>query len=511
MSSCGQHNLTGQDSNRLRVVRMGIDTHQAIVFMRRDCHVCRAEGFNVLSRIELALNGNRVITTLAIVDNELLTADSIGLPDATLTLLGAKPGDCVAITHAPTLESMADVRAKMYGRPFSRESLHTIIRDVVAGSYGDVQLASLITVCANTSLDIDEVAYLTEAMVATSERLSWAHDCVLDKHCVGGLPGNRTTPLVVAIVAANGFCIPKTSSRAITSPAGTADTMETLAPVDLDLASMRRVVEREGGCIVWGGAVNLSPADDILIRVERVLDIDSEGQLVASVLSKKIAAGASTVLIDIPVGPTAKIRSIEKGEALADMLVTVGRRLGLAVRVHLSDGSKPVGRGIGPALEARDLLAVFQNAADAPADLRARALDLAGVLLEMGGIAKGQGRALAEHTLHSGRAWQKFQAICAAQGGLREPPTAVHQRPIVAAHDGYVRDIDSRVLSRLAKLTGAPASPAAGLYLHARVGDRLSHGEPLFTLHAATKGELAYALDYYHRHPGVFTLQEVLQ
>lgn len=510
MVSCDKK--TGQDSNRLRIVRMGIDTHhQAIVFMRRDCHVCRAEGFNALSRVELTLNGNRVIATLDIVDNELLSEDSIGVSDSTLMLLDAKPGDIVAIKHAPTLDSMTDVRAKIYGKTFSRESLQTIVRDVIAGSYSDVQLASFITVCANTNLNVDEVAYLTEAMVATGERLNWGRDCVLDKHCVGGLPGNRTTPLVVAIVAANGFCITKTSSRAITSPAGTADTMETLAPVDLDLLTMRRVVEQEGGCIVWGGAVKLSPADDILIRVERVLDIDSEGQLVASVLSKKIAAGASTVLIDIPVGPTAKIRSIEKGEVLADLLVTVGKRLGLDVSVHLSDGSVPIGRGIGPTLEAKDLLAVFQNMLDAPIDLRERALDLAGELLEMGGVAMGEGYALAAQTLQSGRAWQKFQAICAAQGGLREPPVAAHQYPIVASRDGYVRGIDSRVLSKLAKLTGAPASPAAGLYLHARVGQRLLHGEPLFTLHAETKGELAYALDYYNRHPGMFNLQEELR
>lgn len=511
MVSCDKQE--GQDSNRLRIVRMGIDTHhQAIVFMRRDCHVCRAEGFNTLSRIELSLNGSRVIATLDIVDNELLPEGTFGASDSTLQLLCAKPGDSVAIAHAPTLESMADVRAKIYGRAFSRESLHTIIHDVIDGSYSDAQLASFITVCANSNLNVDEVAYLTEAMLTTGERLSWGRDDVLDKHCVGGLPGNRTTPLVVAIVAANGFCIPKTSSRAITSPAGTADTMETLAPVDLDLLTIRHVVEQEGGCIVWGGAVKLSPADDILIRVERVLDIDSEGQLVASVLSKKIAAGASTVLIDIPVGPTAKIRNIEKAEVLAELLVTVGKRLGLSVRAHLSDGSVPIGRGIGPALEATDLIAVFQNAVDAPADLRLRALELAGELLEMGGgAANGQGYALAAKTLQSGRAWQKFQAICAAQGGLREPPVAAHQYPIVASRDGYVRSIDNRVLSKLAKLTGAPASPAAGLYLHARVGQRLLHGEPLFTLHAETKGELAYALDYYNRHLGMFNLQEELQ
>ena len=501
----------GSDINRLRVVRMGIDTHhQAIVFMRRDCHVCRAEGFNALSRVELALNGNRVIATLDIVDNALLSESCIGVSDSAWKLLGAQSGDSVTITHAPALESMAHVRAKMYGNSFSRESLRTIICDVVAGSYSDAQLASFITVCASANLNVDEVTYLTEAMVAAGERLQWGRDCVLDKHCVGGLPGNRTTPLVVAIVAANGLCIPKTSSRAITSPAGTADTMETLAPVDLDLSAMRRVVEREGGCVIWGESAKLSLADDILIRIERVLDIDGEGQLASSVLSKKIAAGATAVLIDIPIGATAKIHSLEQGQALAELLTIVGKRLGLSVRAHLSDGSVPIGRGIGPALEARDLLAIFQNTAGAPADLRERALDLAGQLLEMGGVtAVGKGYALAVQTLQSGCAWQKFQAICTAQGGLREPPIAAYQHSIVASHDGIVRSIDNRALAKLAKLTGAPASPAAGMYLHAQGGQRVCRDQPLFTLHAETRGELAYALDYYARHRDVFDLDEM--
>lgn len=285
--------------------------------------------------------------------------------------------------------------------------------------------------------------------------------------------------------------------------------MEMLAPVMLDLPTIRRVVDAEGGCVVWGGFVKLSPADDILIRVERALEIDSEGQLVASVLSKKIAAGASDVLIDIPVGPTAKVRSKAAGETLADMLESVGKRLGLNVRSHISDGTQPVGRGIGPALEAHDLLAIFQNHAAAPNDLRERALDLAGLLLEMGGAAAtGQGHLLAEQTLASGAAWKKFQAICAAQGGMRIPPVASHQHPIFALRDGYVKAIDNRVLSRIAKLAGAPAAAAAGLCVLAKIGQWVHRGDPLFVLHAETLGELAYALDYYQLHTDVFTLGE---
>jgi thymidine phosphorylase len=303
--------------------------------------------------------------------------------------------------------------------------------------------------------------------------------------------------LVVPIVAACGLRIPKTSSRAITSPAGTADAMETVAPVDLDVAAIRRVVERTGACIVWGGAVRLSPADDILIRVERPLDLDSQGQLVASVLSKKIAAGSTHVLVDVPVGPTAKVRSAAAAGELAHQLEQVGGALGLQVRVLQTDGLAPVGRGIGPALEARDVLAVLRNESAGPADLARRALLLAGELLEFGGAAPpGSGTARAADVLANGEAWRKFREICEAQGGFREPSQAPHRLPVTARRSGAVVAIDNRRLARIAKLAGAPQAPCAGLELHVRCGDFVERGQPLFTLHAESPGELAYAFEY---------------
>jgi thymidine phosphorylase len=273
--------------------------------------------------------------------------------------------------------------------------------------------------------------------------------------------------------------------------------METLAPVALDVAAMRRVVERENGCIVWGGAVRLSPADDVIITVERPLDLDSDAQLIASVLSKKVAAGATHVVIDMPVGPTAKVRSTEQADSLREQLVAVGEALGLTVRVVPGDGSQPIGRGIGPALEARDGRAVLQGSAEAPGDLRERALTLAGTVLELSGtFAEGAGRDAARGALASGAAWKKFQAICEAQGGMREPPRARFTRAVESEHAGYVSAIDNRRLARTAKLAGAPNARAAGLELHVRVGSEVAPGEPLFTVHAESPGELEYALAY---------------
>lgn len=480
---------------------MGIDTYQEpVVYLRRSSPVCQAEGFGAHSRVEVTAGDRSVIATLNVVDSELLAVGEAGLSEAAWRVLGAPAGASVQLRHPAPLESLGHVRAKAYGRRLSEGSLHAVITDVAAGRYSDLQLAAFVTACAGDRLDLRETVALTRAMVDVGDRIDWGPGRVMDKHCVGGLPGNRTTMLVVPIVAACGLRMPKTSSRAITSPAGTADAMETVAPVRLDVAQIRRVVEDTGGCIVWGGAVRLSPADDILIRVERPLDLDSQGQLVASVLSKKAAAGSTHVLIDVPVGPTAKVRSSEAARELSAQLQHVAHAIGLELRVVETDGTAPVGRGVGPALEARDVLAVLRGEPGAPADLAERALTLAGNLLEFGrAAAPGQGLAMAAAALLEGRAWAKFHAICQAQGGFREPPVAPFRQEVCAQRSGHVTAIDNRRLARIAKLAGAPTTPAAGLVLGVRVGEFVERGQPLFTLHAGSPGALGYALAYAER------------
>ena len=489
---------TQRASNVLRLRRLGIDTYQEpILFMSAECPVCRSEGWEALARVRVAHGENAIVATLNVVTSDLLAPDEAGLSELAWMAFGASEGDQVVLTHPEPVSSLSHVRAKIYGQRLDDPAFAAIVRDIAAGRYSSIHLSAFVTACAGGRLDPAETIALTRAMVGVGEQLRWPPGRIVDKHSVGGLPGNRTTMVVVPIVAAYGLTMPKTSSRAITSPSGTADAMETVAPVTLDLSAMRRVVEREGGCIIWGGAVRLSPADDIIIRVERPLDIDSEGQLVASVLSKKAAAGSTHVVIDMPVGPTAKVRTTESAKTLGALLVATGEALGLRLDVVEGDGTQPIGRGLGPALEARDVLAVLQRDAEAPADLRERALLLAGRVIELGGdLAPGTGYGSARQLLESGAAWRKFQAICDAQGGILDPPRARYSRDVTANSTGLVTSVDNRRLARVAKLSGAPRSKAAGLTLHVRVGARVHRGEPLFTLHAESPGELDYARAY---------------
>lgn len=500
-----------RDGHRLRARRLGIDTHfEAVVFMHKHCPVCRSEGFTAHRRVLLRAGDRHIIATLYQVDGDLLGLDEAALSDSAWDRLGLRDGDSVAVFHHDPIDSLGLVRSRIYGRPLDRAALRAIIGDIVDGKYSDIHISSFITACATKPLDSGEVLELTRAMVEVGETLSWNKNIVVDKHSVGGLPGNRTTPIVVSVAAALGLTMPKTSSRAITSPAGTADMMETLAPVELDVDAIHRVVDREGGCVVWGGAVKLSPADDILIRVERALDIDTEGQMIASVMSKKVAAGATHLVLDMPIGPTTKVRSDAAAQSLTEGLYAVADAFGIRARVIVGDGREPIGRGFGPALEARDVLDVLQCKDDAPQDLRRRALALVGPLLELAGVApEGSGAAVAAAAIDDGRAWAKFQHICEAQGGMRELPVSRHRHVISATRSGRLSAIDNRKVSRLAKLAGAPEAKCAGIELHVHLEHIVVVGQPLCTVHSDAPGELDYALSYAAANADMFRIEDV--
>lgn len=487
-----------ESAHTLRARRIGLHTQrEPVVIMRRDCPLCRSEGLGARSQVLLRAAGREVTAILFQGAEDWLERDEIGLSDAAWSQLEGREGELVSVSHVQPLRSMQWVRGRIYGQPIAAAAFDEIIRDVVAGRYSDVQLSAFVTSGATLPFSDDETFELTKAMVEVGEQLEWNRDIIVDKHSVGGLPGNRTSPIVVAIVAACGLTIPKTSSRAITSPAGTADAMETVTKVDLGPTLMRKVVDQEGGCLAWGGALNLSPADDIFIGVERQLDVDPEGQLIASVLSKKIAAGATHVVLDVPVGPTAKVRGQKTAERLSARLTQIGARFGLNVRCIISDGTQPVGRSIGPALEMMDVLAVLQCETDAPSDLRERALRLAAAVISIGQESSAvEAYDLACRTLKSGRAFTKFECICVAQGGFRKPIVAGLHRTIAAPRAGRVSMMNNRAIAQLAKLAGAPDMPAAGLRLHVRLGDEVEKGQPLITLYADTEAELDYPLAY---------------
>ncbi|MEO6305415.1 MAG: thymidine phosphorylase family protein [Bacteroidia bacterium] len=483
---------------KLEVKDLGIDTYsENIIFIRADSHVCISEGFTALTRVIVQNNSNRIIATLNVVTSNIIKNGQAGLSFEAMKRLDVKEGDSIFVSHLHPIESLSKVRAKMYGKELDEAAYREIIVDVVAGHYSAIEIAAFVSACAGDNLTVNEMISLTKAMISTGNIMKWHSPMILDKHCVGGLPGNRTTPIVVSIVAAAGLTIPKTSSKAITSPAGTADTMETMTTVNLSIEQIQAVVEREGGCVAWGGAVKLSPADDLLISIEKALEIDGEGQMIASVLSKKVAAGSTHVVIDIPVGPTAKVRSQEEALKLQYYFTVVGKAIGIYTEVMITDGTQPVGKGIGPVLEALDVLSVLQNKADAPMDLKERAITLSAALLKLSGhYPQGAESQVAKTLLENGSAYKKFVAICEAQGGFKIPELAKHRFDVLADRAGIVHSIDNRKLARIAKLAGAPKVPSAGVLYNAPLGKKINKGDLLFSIYSESIGELEYAKEY---------------
>lgn len=498
------------DLHRLTLTRLGIDTYQEpVAYMSRECPVARAEGFESQSRVLIQADHTQIVATLHLVVSDLVGPEELALSEGAWLRLHAEEGMSATVRHPRSLDSLGSIRSKMFGHALGYREMSEIIGDVVDGRFRDIHIAAFLTACATAGLSVAETSALTRAMVDVGERLEWDRKRVFDKHCIGGLPGNRTTPLVVAAVAAFGLPMPKTSSRAITSPAGTADTMATLTNVELTLPQIREVVRSQGACIAWGGSVQLSPTDDIFIRIERALDVDASGQMVASILSKKLAAGATDVVVDIPLGPTAKVRTTQDAYTLAGTMVAVGEQLGLRIEPTITDGRQPVGRGIGPALEAHDLLKVLRNEEDQPYDLRDRALMLIGKILEMSGeVPRGDGEQVGAGLIANGHALAKFMAICEAQGGVFEPGVAPHQSPVLAERAGVVVSVDNRRIANAAKLAGAPNARLSGIWYDAPIGRTVEVGDHLFTVHAESPGELQYALEYLSHHPGIVGIEE---
>ena len=496
----------GNDARELLLRRVAIDTYREnVAYLHRDCALYRAEGFQALSKVEIGNNGKRILAVLNVVDDpRIVHADELGLSEQAFDQLGLEPGTRVHIDHAEPPASMDAVRRKMRGERLDLGDLRGIARDIRENRYSKMELAAFLVASSEGGLDRDEVLYLTQAMVETGKRMDWKEALVADKHCIGGIPGNRTSMLIVPIVAAHGMLIPKTSSRAITSPAGTADTMEVLANVDLTPAQLHDIVRHQRGCLAWGGTANLAPVDDVLIAVERPLGIDSAGQMVASILAKKIAAGSTHLLIDIPIGPTAKMRHMREALALRKLFEFVGDRLGLHIEVMLTDGRQPVGRGIGPVLEARDVMQVLEDDPDAPHDLRQKSLQLAGRILEFDpDVRGGNGYAIARDILESGRALEKMRQIMKVQG---MQATAAEPGPltleIASPAAGVVTAIDNFQLARIARLAGAPMDKGAGVDLLKKLGDPVAEGEPLYRLHARFPADFQFASRHAQQYSG---------
>ncbi len=456
----------------------------------------RTLGLNPGDRVRVRTKGAS-LTAILDVTGQMIKPGQIGI--FTEALRELKDAKSVEVSPAPRPASVSYIKMLMDRQKLGEDQIRSIVRDIVDNNLSEVELAAYITASYIHNLDAQETEWLTRAMIETGERIYFDTHPVVDKHSIGGVPGNKVSMLVVPIVAASGLLIPKTSSRAITGAGGTADLMEVLAPVEFTAEEIKEITETVGGVIAWGGATNIAPADDKLIKAEYALAIDPYSQMLASIMAKKGAVGADAVVVDMPTGPGTKLETQEKARTLAKDLIDLGDRLGIRVECAMTFGGSPVGRTVGPALEVKEALKMLETG-EGPNSLREKSLALAGILLEMGGVAaRGEGYRVAEEVLTSGKAHKKLMEIIEAQGGdpkIRSDDIQIgeHRWQILSPTNGYVVAFYNKRIIEIARAAGAPADKKAGVIIHKKMGELVKKGEPLLTICSSTDWELECAI-----------------
>lgn len=448
----------------------------------------------VAERIDLFVGKREITAIVDITEDHDLKNNEIGLFAETWDKLKVTSKDRIRVKVAPKPEADKYIKKKLEGKPLSKKEIDIIIKDVVNDDLSDIEMTYFVSACFTRGLSDRETADLTKAIVKYGGQLNFKDKIVMDKHCIGGVPGNRTTMLVVPMITALGYTMPKTSSRAITSPSGTADTMEVIANVVNDVKKLKKIAKQAGGFITWGGGVDLAAADDKLIRVRYPLKLDPQGMLLASIMAKKYSVSSNNVIIDIPIGPQGKIKDKKEAAKLKKRFLTIAKLLGMKMKVVITSAAQPVGYGIGPLLEVEDVLKVLKNEKDAPNDLRKKAVMLVTELLYLTGKYKFkyQAKKEAKNTLESGKAYEQFQKIVKAQGRKRLPKRGEYTFVVKATKKGKVSSIKNKLIATIARTAGAPKDPGAGVMIHKKLGQKVKKGEALFTVYAENKTRIGF-------------------
>jgi AMP phosphorylase len=483
---------------KLKIKDLDIATGGPLVAVLNQKDACKFD-IHHLDRIKIK-KGKKIETVVVHMaeSSKVVPQGRIGAYEEVIDSLNLKNKDKVSIMLARKPLSIEFIRKKLDGKTLVKKEINQIVWDIVHNKLSTSELTFFVAACYTNLMSIEETIMLTRAMVKHGDTLKLDKYPIIDKHSIGGIPGNRTTLILVPIVAAAGLTIPKTSSRSITSPAGTADTMEVLANVSFSMKKMKQIIMKTNGCMVWGGSLNLAPADDKIINVERTLEIDAESQLLASIMAKKHSVSSTHILIDIPISSGSKIKNREEALRLKKLFEAIGKKLRKRVKVMITDGSEPIGNGIGPALEARDVLWLLKRDKRRPLDLEKKCINMAEEIFKMAGIKDCRNKVMT--LLNSGQACEKMEEIIKVQGGNVFDPENIKigkfKYDVQAGKKGVVRNINNKIISRIARIAGAPVNKGSGIYLYKHTGNKVKKGEKLYTVYAESKQKLKFAKDF---------------
>ncbi len=481
----------------LKVKKLDFSTGKQLIALMNDTD---ATNFGIYAgdKISLTWRGkSKIIVEVNLTDREIKSG-YIGLYKDIWQQFSIEREEIAEVHLIGRPDSLVAIKKRLLGKKLSFFEIDSIIKDIVENRLSNIGVTYFVASSYFYPSTNEELYYLTKSIAKNGEQLKF-RGTVVDKHSVGGLPGNRTSMIAVPIIASIGLKIPKTSSRAITSPAGTADTMEVLAPVTFSAAEIKEIVDKTNGCLAWGGGFNLAPADDKILKVTYPLSLEPYDKMIVSIMAKKVACDVKYLVIDLPVGPTAKIKDLKTADEIKRKFEYLAQRFNIKIRLEMIKSKGPVGRGIGPALEARDVLRVLQQTKSRPQDLEKKSVHLAGKLIEIAGKAQvGGGIKLAQKILVSGQAWQTMQKIIKAQGGnseiqADEVTLGAIKYYVNSPKGGKIILTDNKNINDLCRILGAPTEKLAGIYLNKRFGEKVKKGERIFTLYAKSSQRMELA------------------
>jgi AMP phosphorylase len=445
-------------------------------------------------------SGEFMIVATLDISSKLVTKNQVLVSTEIVEHLKLRDKKLVEIEVAQNPQVTESLNKKLHCSPLSKKEIYNIIKSIVDNSMTEIEIAFFISSIHHCGMSFEEIINLTESIYETGKKLKLKNKIIVDKHSIGGVAGNRTTPLVVSICASQGLVFPKTSSRAITSASGTADTMEAICRVNFSIKELKSILKKTNACLAWGGDLGFAPADDKIIQVEKIIHLDPEPNLLASIMAKKLAAGSNHILIDIPYGEFSKV-SYSEAKDLKTKFEKLGKKFKLKIKCVLTLGSHPIGKGIGPVLELRDIFSVLNG--QGPEDLRKKAIFLSGEIFELTKKApKGKGKELAEKALSSGQALNKFLDIIKHQGANLKKldhtlSLAKFKFDVLSNKQGKLTKIDNKRINLLARIAGSPKDKKAGVYLHKNVGSNIKKGEVILTLYSSSKRKLEDAKLFY--------------
>ena len=477
---------------KLRVRAADIETYEPIVLLHGEDALQMGVGTTDRVRIE---GGKPAVCIVTITDIPGLKG-SIAMPHNVLGKCSLKDGDEVDVSYSPLPPSIRSIRRKINGVRLEADELDSVVWDIYHGNLSEKEILAFVSAFNVNNSDIAEVAFLTRSMAATGQTVDLVTRPVFDFHSLGGIPGNKITPIVVSIVASEGLVIPKMSSRAVSSACGTADFIDTFCDVEMDAGSLVKAIGRAGGVFACGNE-DYAPVGRMIIDAERPMGIDPRPMMMASIMSKKVAVGTTHLLVDIPLGSTTKTPDLASAKDFARDIRELGSILGIHVECAVTRADQPLGRAIGPILEAKECIEVLEGRECDPAVVD-KACSIAGIILEMAGESDGKKRAM--EILKSGQAHEKFLQIVKVQGGdpeLRSDDLkpGKYVKDVHAKRTGYVDHIDNRSIVAIAKATGAPGDVEGGIELLHKVGDMVSEGDVLFRIYAGHKSKLDRAIE----------------